>query len=58
LQIALVTKTHYALVVQILEQLKKNLRFDAPIFQSGVFIGFFAYFHLETKLNNSFSSVL
>jgi len=57
-QFALVTKTHYALVVQILEQLKKISDLMHLYFQSGFFASFFLHFFIKKNLNNFFSSVL
>jgi hypothetical protein len=48
LQIALVTKTPYAFVIQVLKKLNKISDLMHLYYQSGFFAGFFAFFHLET----------
>ncbi len=50
LQIALASKTPYAIVLQISEQLNKTSNLMHRYYQSGFFAGFFEFFHLRTKL--------
>jgi hypothetical protein len=54
LQTALPTKTPYAHVVQIPNQLNKILDLMHLYIQCGFFAKFFAFFHLRTKLNKKF----